>query len=106
MSTSVSDLHDPAQVEPPPRWPKGLLLLTVVLAFAAPLAMFSGRVPGLGELDYLIYYRLLFFNDFANALAMLAALLLALAVRPLRTLIIRLAQWITLNPMSTCISWA
>ena len=103
MSTSLPDAHQPAQTEQTPRWPKGLLLLTVALAFAAPLAMLSGRVPGLGELDYLIYYRLLFFNDFANALAMLAALLLALAVRPLRTLIIRLAQWVTLNPATTCV---
>ena len=67
-------------------WPTGLLLLTLALAVAAPLAMYSGRAPGLSEFDYLIFYRLLFYNDFANSLAMLAGLMLALAVPSLRNM--------------------
>lgn len=84
------------------RWPRGLLLLTVALAIAAPLAMYSGRVPGLGEFDYLIYYRLLFYNDFTNSLAMLAALLVALAVRPVRNWITHAADWVSRHPWQTC----
>lgn len=84
------------------RWPRGLLLLTVALAIAAPLAMYSGRVPGLGEFDYLIYYRLLFYNDFTNSLAMLAALLVALAMRPVRNWITHAADWVSRHPWQTC----
>lgn len=96
-------------VSPPPdqgastAWPKGLLLLTVALAVTAPLAMYSGRVPGLGEFDYLIFYRLLFYNDFANSLAMLAALLLALAIPALRNIAGTSAAWIAQRPVKTCI---
>lgn len=86
-----------------PRWPKGLLALTLLLAGAAPLAMYSARTPGSGELDYLIYYRLLFFNDFTNSLAMLAALLVALAIAPLRAAVSRLAALVTRYPGRTCV---
>lgn len=101
MSQAVATQEAPSRVEAS-RWPRGLLPLTLALTAAAPLAMYSGRIPGLGEFDYLIYYRLLFYNDFTNALAMLAAFLLALAVRPLRDLVSRLADWISLNPGKTC----
>lgn len=84
--------------------PKGLLALTLLLSIAAPLAMYSGRVPGLGEFDYQIYYRLLFYNDFANSLAMLGALVLAFALRPLRRLIEQLADAITRHPATACIA--
>lgn len=84
------------------RWPKGLLALVVMLTAAAPLAMYSGRIPGLGEFDYQIYYRLLFYNDLSNSLAMIAALLLALLVSPLRQWIERLAEWMSLHPLRTC----
>lgn len=85
------------------RWPRGLLLLTVALAIAAPLAMYSGRIPGLGESDYLIYYRLLFYNDFTNSLAMLAAFLVALALRPLRESITHAADWMSKHAWQTCV---
>ena len=84
------------------RWSRGLLALGVALAVLAPLATWFGRMPGLGEFDYLIFYRLLFYNDFTNSLAMLAALLLALAVPAMRTLMGRLAAWISLHPVRTC----
>src|SRR5690606_23747598 len=87
-----------------PAWPKGLLALTLLLAAAAPLAMYSARAPGSDELEYLIYYRLLFFNDFTNSLAMLAALLAALAIAPMREGIERLAAWVTQNPGRTCVA--
>lgn len=85
------------------RWPKGLLALTLALAALAPLALWSGRVPGLGEFDYLIFYRLLFYNDFYNSLAMLAALLIALAIRPLRMQVVRIASWASLHPVKLSI---
>ncbi|MDQ3039455.1 MAG: hypothetical protein M3R16_06635, partial [Pseudomonadota bacterium] len=85
------------------RWPKGLLALTIVLAALAPLAMLSGRIPGLGEFDYLIFYRLLFYNDVTNSLAMLAALVVALAVRPLRTWMGQVAGWVSVYPIKTCV---
>ena len=66
--------------------------------------MYSGRVPGLGEFDYQIYYRLLFYNDFTNSLAMLGALLLAFALRPLHRFIERLADSITNRPITACIA--
>ena len=84
-------------------WPTGLLLLTLALAVAAPLAMYSGRAPGLSEFDYLIFYRLLFYNDFANSLAMLAGLMLALAVPSLRNMAANAATWMTQHPVKTCI---
>lgn len=86
----------------PSPWPKGLLTLTVALALLSPLAMWSGRVPGLGEFDYLIFYRLLFYNDFQNSLAMLAGLLLALAIPGLRAQVSRLADWLSLHPTKGC----
>jgi hypothetical protein len=85
-----------------PRWPKGVLGLTVALAALSPLALWSGRVPGLGEFDYLIFYRLLFYNDVQNALAMLAALLVALAVPAFRAQVSRLAEWLTQHPVRGC----
>lgn len=85
-----------------PRWPKGVLGLTVALAALSPLALWSGRVPGLGEFDYLIFYRLLFYNDVQNALAMLAALLVALAVPGFRAQMSRLAEWLTQHPVRGC----
>ncbi len=85
-------------------WPKGLLALTLLLAAAAPLAMYSARTPGSNELDYLIYYRLLFFNDFTNSLAMLAALVAALAIAPLRDAATRLAALVSRHPGRTCVA--
>ena len=85
------------------RWPKGLLALTLTLAVLAPLALWSSRVPGLGEIDYLIFYRLLFYNDVQNSLAMLAALLLALAVPGSRAQVARLAAWLTRHPVRSCV---
>lgn len=85
-------------------WPKGLLALTLLLAAAAPLAMYSARTPGSNELDYLIYYRLLFFNDFTNSLAMLAALVAALAIAPLRDAATRLAALVSRYPGRTCVA--
>jgi len=87
----------------PTRWPKGLLALTVALALLAPLALWSGRVPGLSEFDYLIFYRLLFYNDVQNSLAMLATLLIALAVPSLRVQVGKLAAWLTHHPVRGCL---
>src|SRR5690606_7730548 len=70
----------------------------------APLAMYSARTPGSNELDYLIYYRLLFFNDFTNSLAMLAALVAALAIAPLRDAATRLAALVSRYPGRTCVA--
>lgn len=84
------------------RWPRGLLALTLVLAVAAPVALYGGRIPGLGELNFLIYYRLLFFNDVMNSLAMFAGLLLAISLRPLRDLAGHLARWVSLHPGKSC----
>ena len=103
MPLNVGNGGLPTEPGTPTARPKGLLLLTLLLAIAAPLAMYSGRVPGLGEFDYLIFYRLLFYNDFANSLAMLAGLLIALAVPPLRSLTASLAEWITRHPIKTCL---
>ena len=102
MGQAVATQEAASEVEAS-RWPRGLLLLTLALTIAAPLAMYSGRIPGLGEFDYLIYYRLLFYNDFSNALAMLAAFLLALAARPLRARITHAADWISRHAWQTCL---
>lgn len=85
------------------RWPKRLLALTLTLAALAPLALWSGRAPGLGEFDYLIFYRLLFYNDVQNSLAMLAALLLALAIPGLRAQVERLTSWLSQYPVRSCV---
>lgn len=85
------------------RWPKGLLALTLTLTALAPLALWSGRTPGLGEFDYLIFYRLLFYNDVQNSLAMLAALLLALAIPNLRAQVERLTGWLSQYPVRSCV---
>lgn len=85
------------------RWPKGLLTLTIALAALAPLALWFSRVPGLGEFDYLIFYRLLFYNDFYNSLAMLVALLVALAIPGLRTQAERLAGRLSQYPVRSCV---
>jgi len=77
---------------------RGLSLLTLVLAIAAPLVMYFGRIPGLDEFDYLIFYRLLFYNDLIGSLAMLLALAAMLLVRPLRDRVARLAGWMSLHP--------
>jgi len=82
------------------RW---LLAFTLLLAITMPIIMYVSRVEGLGEFDYLIYYRLLFFNDYFNSLAMLAALLAALLLRLLWSRVEQLAQWITLHPLRTCV---
>lgn len=103
MSPMAAQNEGSLPLAEPSRWPKGLLWLTLVLAIAAPLAMYSGRVPGLGEFDYQIYYRLLFYNDFTNSLAMLGAFLFALAVRPVRQLALQLADSITRHPARACI---
>lgn len=103
MVPSAAKRQGAAQLDASPHWSKGLLYLTLVLTAVAPLAMYSGRIPGLGEFDYSIYYRLLFYNDVANASAMLATLLLALALRPLRSLIVQLADLISRHPAKTCI---
>lgn len=81
-----------------PRWPKGLLILIVLLAVAAPLAMYSRRIPGCGEFDYPIYFRLLFFNDLVNSSAMLVTFSAALAVPPLRSWVARLAALMSRHP--------
>jgi len=82
------------------RW---LLALALLSSIAMPVIMYAGRVEGAGEFDYLIYYRLLFFHDYYNSLAMLAALLAALLLRLLWSRVEQLAQWITLYPLKTCI---
>jgi len=82
------------------RW---LLALTLISAVAMPIIMHAGRVEGVNEFDYFIYYRLLFFNDYFNSLAMLAALLAALLLRSTWSRVEQLAQWITLYPLKTCI---
>jgi len=82
------------------RW---LLALTLILAVTMPIILYKSRIEGVGEFDYLIYYRLLFFNDYFNSLAMLAALLAALLLRSLWLRVEQLVEWITLHPLKTCI---
>jgi len=82
---------------------KWLLALTLILALAMPIILYTSRIDDVGEFEYLIYYRLLFFNDYLNSLAMLAALLAAMLLRPLWPRVGQLAQWITLYPLRTCI---
>ncbi|GHC09289.1 hypothetical protein [Thermomonas carbonis] len=104
MSQQATEVATGPNCRERPEWPTGLLALTLLLSIAAPLAMYSGRVPGLGEFDYQIYYRLLFYNDFTNSLAMLGALLLAFALRPLHRFIEQLADSITNRPITACIA--
>lgn len=85
------------------RWPKGLLVVTILLVAAAPLASLSGRIPGLSEYDYLIFYRLFFFNDLSGSLAMLATLTAAVALRPIRNLVIRLVAIVSDHPVKTAV---
>jgi len=82
---------------------KWLLALTLILALAMPIILYTGRIDGVGEFEYLIYYRLLLFNDYLNSLAMLAALLAALLLRSLWPRVEQLAQWITMHPLRVCI---
>ncbi|MDH7452393.1 hypothetical protein QF205_04740 [Luteimonas composti] len=82
--------------------PQRLTLLwgaTLLLALAAPLALWSSRVPGVGELDYLIFYRLLFFNDLTASAAMLGGLALATLIRPVRRIAAHLASAASARPM-------
>ncbi|MFZ5607818.1 MAG: hypothetical protein ACOY4A_11515 [Pseudomonadota bacterium] len=89
-----------APATPAIRQSRGLLALTVALAALAPVALWLGRLPGLGTHDYLIYYRLLFYNDVANGLAMLAALLAALLIPGLRRTATRLADALSRHPVA------
>lgn len=74
---------------------------TLLLALAAPLALWSSRVPGAGEYDYLIFYRLLFFNDLAASAAMLGGLALAILLKPVRRTAAQLADAASARPMHT-----
>lgn len=85
------------------RWPLALPAIAVALAAAAPAALYLSRVPGLSELDYQIYFRLLFYNDVSNALAVLGALVLALSLPPLRRLLEAAAAWISHRPVLFCL---
>jgi len=96
ISVDISSTH----IHPQFRW---LLVLTLLLAIAMPIVMYSGRVQGVGEFEYHIYFRQLFFDDYFNSLAMLFALLVVVALRPLWQRVELLAQWISRYPVKTCI---
>ena len=85
------------------RQPIAFPIIAVALTVAAPAVLYFSRVPGLSELDYQIYFRLLFYNDVTNALAMLAALVVALFVLPWRRLLEAIAAWISDRPVLFCL---
>jgi len=80
-----------------------LLATTLGITVVMPLLLYFSRDPNASEFDYLIYYRLLFFNDFFNSLAMLAAFLAALFLGTLRRWIEQLADWVTRYPVKTSV---
>ena len=86
------------------RWPMALPIIVVTLAAATPFALYLSRVPGLGEFDYQIYFRLIFYNDFANSLAMLGAMALALVAAPMRHWTATAADWTSRNSVVICVA--
>lgn len=88
--------------EPPPTTlsvgPAGLWATTLLLAVAAPFALWASRAPGVAEFEYLIFYRLLFFNDVAGSVAVLGGLAAALLLRPIRSAAAVLASAATSRP--------
>lgn len=76
-----------------------LALATLTLACAAPAITRLARMDTPFE-RYPIYERLFAFNDVWQSLAMLAALALALALRPLREAAARLAAWLGGHPVA------
>jgi len=99
MNTSFDETATHDNIAHSPR-PWKLMLATVIIAALAPLIMLPGR---LGDAPPEIFYRLFFFNDFTNSLAMLIVLVLALLLPPVRRVCERLAEWAGNHSVYACV---
>ncbi len=80
-----------------------LVIVTSILACAAPIVTLAPRVPDLTVERMPMFQYLFAFNDHVQSLAMLAALVLALACPPLRAAAEHLAAWIGERPAQTAL---
>lgn len=76
-----------------------LMVATVLLACLAPLMTLLPRVADAPPYAYRIFLRLFLFNDYAGSLAMLVALVFVLLVPKLRTVVLRMVDWIAEHPL-------